>query len=157
MNKNKWKPCGSNTAETYKSVRSLRYSWDVYMRELSFLGSFPQTSAHIRAGGTTKPAAWHAHTHPQKNKHRYSLVPPPHCSHNPQPLRWMFASHFYFQLYFMPLHTTRDLLQSNPSITVKQWIFHGSIAYCGNKLLYQCSEINGPLGSLHQSPSFCPP
>lgn len=63
MNNNKWKPCRSNTAKTYKSVRSLRYCWNVYMRELSFLGSFPQTSAHIRAGGKPKPAAWNAHTH----------------------------------------------------------------------------------------------
>lgn len=137
LDNNKHKSCGSNTAKTYKSVRSLRYCWNVYMRELSFLGSFPQTSAHIRAGGTTKPAAWNAHTH----MHRYistgtclctaillaqSTTTPLNVCHT---VLCIFISH---QIYFMPLHTTRDFLQSISSFTVKERVFHGSITYCGN-------------------------
>lgn len=37
----------------------------------------------------------------------------------------------------MPLDASRGLLQSKLSITVKQWPFHGSITYRGNKLLYR--------------------
>lgn len=39
---------------TFKSIRSLTQHWNVYMRNPSFLGSFPQTSPHTGPGGRTK-------------------------------------------------------------------------------------------------------
>lgn len=46
------------------------------------------------------------------------------------------AFYFFFILGAISCLCTR-VLQSNLSITVKQWTFHGSITYWGNKLLYR--------------------
>lgn len=166
MNKSKLKPCGSH--KTHKSIRSLRYCWNVYMRELSFLGSFPQTSAHTRPGRTTKPLAWCAHmcirtcTQMSTNTSTGTCL----CAttllakSRTIPINFHHASYFSFQLYFMLLHTTRDPLHrpsGNPTITVKQWTFHGSTPSVEtNCYIFHSSEINGPPGSFHQSPSFRP-
>lgn len=75
---------------TYKSIRSLRYRWHVYRRRLSFLGSFPQTSAHTGPGGAAKPQLdTCAHTHAcrwgktRKGVCLYATKPLEMCATNP--------------------------------------------------------------------------
>lgn len=111
------------------------------MRKLSFLASFPQTSAHTSPGGTTKLLLdVHTHVHTDEHQFRHMLV---HkntvCTIQNRSYKSFTMSYFYFELYFMLLHPTRDPLHrpsDNPSITVKQCTFHGSISYSGNKLLF---------------------
>lgn len=106
------------------------FTWEGFL----FWEAFHQHLPTSGPGGTTKLAARHAQTHTGKYAqvvlafavHKHSAECSP-C----------LAFLFYSRYYFMPLHTSRGLLQSNRSITVKQWTFHGSITYCGNKLLYR--------------------
>lgn len=90
---------------------------------ISFLGSFPQTSVHVRARVTTKPSAWHEHTHMQAQKQAQVLGwAPAHCLHNPQAfaMPWFF---FYYQLY-CSLCTQPSVAQSKSWTLDISWLLN---------------------------------
>lgn len=134
------------------------------MRNPSFLGSFPQTSAHTGPGGRTKLllyaftfstqmlACRSVGTQAQVNAcETYHL-------HSPQ----IINLHINLPHAFSHHETTLSI--NTP--TMQALLFnneHFMVAYstvetnCCMLLHLPCSEINGPLGSFHQSPSFHPP
>lgn len=112
--------------------------WEAFRKHLPTSGQKEQLSCCLM----------HSHVHTHIHNHACCTIH--NYSHKFTP-----CLIFLFRLYIMLLHTTREPLHQpsdNPSITVKQWTFHGSIRY-GNKYSL---EINGLLGSFHQSPSFRP-